>query len=63
MLVVGLLSGGKDSVYNLLHCVINGHQPVALASLGPPDGKGQTQLIRSPAPHKHHADPTACIDR
>ncbi|KAK4048547.1 hypothetical protein OIV83_004715 [Microbotryomycetes sp. JL201] len=36
MKVVGLLSGGKDSVYNLLHCVINGHEPVCVASLGPP---------------------------
>lgn len=41
MKVVGLLSGGKDSVYNLLHCVIQGHEPVALASLGPPIGKDE----------------------
>ena len=36
MKVVGLLSGGKDSCYNLLHCVKNGHQLVALATLSPP---------------------------
>ncbi|ORY86027.1 hypothetical protein BCR35DRAFT_302670 [Leucosporidium creatinivorum] len=41
MLVVGLLSGGKDSVYNLLHCILNGHQPIALASLAPPKGKDE----------------------
>lgn len=41
MKVVGLLSGGKDSVYNLLHCIVNGHELVALASLGPPEGKGE----------------------
>ncbi|CAH7688212.1 meiotically up-regulated gene 71 protein [Phakopsora pachyrhizi] len=39
MKVVGLLSGGKDSCYNLCHCVGNGHQLVALASLGPEPGK------------------------
>ncbi|KAL8291440.1 hypothetical protein RQP46_002418 [Phenoliferia psychrophenolica] len=41
MKTVGLLSGGKDSVYNLLHCIANGHEPVALASLGPGAGKDE----------------------
>ncbi|GAA5973590.1 hypothetical protein JCM11641_007139 [Rhodosporidiobolus odoratus] len=41
MKTVALLSGGKDSVYNLLHCIIHGHQPVAVASLGPPEGKDE----------------------
>ncbi|GAA5839049.1 hypothetical protein JCM11251_007862 [Rhodosporidiobolus azoricus] len=41
MKTVALLSGGKDSVYNLLHCVLNGHEPVAVASLGPPEGKDE----------------------
>lgn len=45
MKVVGLLSGGKDSVYNLLHCVAHGHEPIALASLGPPEGKGLLFLL------------------
>lgn len=40
MKVVGLLSGGKDSCFNLVHCVQNGHEVVALASLRPPIGKG-----------------------
>ncbi|EDQ92265.1 uncharacterized protein MONBRDRAFT_14389, partial [Monosiga brevicollis MX1] len=30
-------SGGKDSCHNLLHCVANGHQVVALANLAPPE--------------------------
>jgi len=38
MKVVGLLSGGKDSCYNLCHCVKNGHEIVALATLGPEAG-------------------------
>lgn len=41
MKVVGLLSGGKDSCYNLCHCVKQGHEIVALATLAPPSGKGE----------------------
>ncbi|KIM90928.1 hypothetical protein PILCRDRAFT_811423 [Piloderma croceum F 1598] len=39
MKYVALLSGGKDSCYNLLHCSHNGHELVAAASLGPENGK------------------------
>jgi diphthine-ammonia ligase len=39
MKYVALLSGGKDSCFNLLHCHINGHHLVAAASLRPPDGQ------------------------
>jgi diphthamide synthase (EF-2-diphthine--ammonia ligase) len=40
MKYVALLSGGKDSCYNLLHCSKNNHVLVAAASLGPEHGKG-----------------------
>lgn len=40
MKYVALLSGGKDSCFNLLHCAKNGHELVAAASLGPEPGKG-----------------------
>lgn len=40
MKVVGLLSGGKDSCFNLCHCVKQGHEVIALASLRPEGGKG-----------------------
>ncbi|KAI9325237.1 hypothetical protein BDR26DRAFT_817542 [Obelidium mucronatum] len=33
MKVVALLSGGKDSCFNLMHCVANGHEIVAVANL------------------------------
>ncbi|ORY23337.1 hypothetical protein BCR33DRAFT_135120 [Rhizoclosmatium globosum] len=33
MKVVALLSGGKDSCFNMMHCVANGHEIVALANL------------------------------
>ncbi|KAJ6515757.1 hypothetical protein C8R45DRAFT_1140671 [Mycena sanguinolenta] len=39
MKYVALLSGGKDSCYNLLHCEQNGHELVSAASLGPEPGK------------------------
>ncbi|KAL1747673.1 hypothetical protein HDZ31DRAFT_80245 [Schizophyllum fasciatum] len=39
MRYVALLSGGKDSCYNLVHCSQNGHELVAAASLGPEPGK------------------------
>jgi len=35
MLVVGLVSGGKDSLYNLVQCVAAGHELVCLANLRP----------------------------
>ena len=40
MKYVALLSGGKDSCFNLLHCERNGHTLVAAASLSPGEGKG-----------------------
>ncbi|KAF8484914.1 hypothetical protein DFH94DRAFT_837050 [Russula ochroleuca] len=39
MKYIALISGGKDSCYNLLHCHKNGHGLVAAASLGPEPGK------------------------
>ncbi|KNE63599.1 hypothetical protein AMAG_08703 [Allomyces macrogynus ATCC 38327] len=35
MKIVALISGGKDSCFNVLHCVANGHDVVALANLHP----------------------------
>lgn len=37
MRVVALVSGGKDSCYNMMQCVSEGHQIVALANLHPKD--------------------------
>ncbi|GAA5821636.1 hypothetical protein JCM10212_000020 [Sporobolomyces blumeae] len=41
MKVIALLSGGKDSIYNLHHAILNGHEPVCVASLGPPPGQDE----------------------
>ncbi|KAB8336884.1 hypothetical protein FH972_021192 [Carpinus fangiana] len=35
--VVALISGGKDSLFSILHCQRNGHEVVALANLYPAD--------------------------
>ena len=40
MKFVALLSGGKDSCYNIVHCRRNGHELVAAVSLRPEEGKG-----------------------
>ena len=36
--VIGLVSGGKDSCFNLMHCAANGHELVAIANLHPEPG-------------------------
>ncbi|PWY85974.1 hypothetical protein BO70DRAFT_386303 [Aspergillus heteromorphus CBS 117.55] len=33
--VIALISGGKDSLYTILHCLRNGHNVIALANLHP----------------------------
>jgi diphthine-ammonia ligase len=43
MRVAALVSGGKDSVYNMMQCVAEGHEIVALANLHPED-KGTFKL-------------------
>ncbi|KAI5123446.1 hypothetical protein M0805_006150 [Coniferiporia weirii] len=44
MKYVALLSGGKDSCFNLVHCSRNGHELIAAASLGPGQGKVPEEL-------------------
>lgn len=42
--VIGLVSGGKDSCFNLMHTVANGHELVALATLTPEAGVGASRV-------------------
>ena len=46
MRVVALISGGKDSCFNMMQCVAAGHDIVALANLYPV-GKGKEHIIQS----------------
>ncbi|KAJ0414674.1 hypothetical protein BJY00DRAFT_305428 [Aspergillus carlsbadensis] len=41
--VIALISGGKDSLYSILHCIRNGHKVVALANLHPPPPPNSTR--------------------
>ncbi|KAF4530126.1 hypothetical protein B566_EDAN001383 [Ephemera danica] len=50
MRVVGLVSGGKDSCYNMMQCVAAGHTLVALANLQPEtDGEIDSYMYQSVA--------------
>nr|KAF6391806.1 diphthamine biosynthesis 6 [Pipistrellus kuhlii] len=39
MRVAALISGGKDSCYNMMQCIAAGNQIVALANLRPPENQ------------------------
>jgi diphthine-ammonia ligase len=41
MKVIGLISGGKDSIYNLIQCQKNGHEIVMLGHLSRPKDSGE----------------------
>lgn len=38
-------SGGKDSCYNMMRCIAEGHQIVALANLRPDDNQGKSMTF------------------
>ncbi|KAL6156200.1 hypothetical protein ACJBU6_05331 [Exserohilum turcicum] len=40
--VIALISGGKDSLFSILHCQANGHSVVALANLHPAPGNNDS---------------------
>ncbi|KAI8880057.1 hypothetical protein K501DRAFT_325209 [Backusella circina FSU 941] len=44
MKIVALVSGGKDSCYNMMQCVANGHEITAIANLKPPMQLGKDEL-------------------
>ncbi|VDK46614.1 unnamed protein product [Anisakis simplex] len=44
MKIVGLVSGGKDSCYNLMKCLQNGHQIICLANLYPPSSNSTDEI-------------------
>ena len=50
MRVLALVSGGKDSCYNMMKCVAAGHEIVALANLQPEQelgGRDNWRIIRT----------------
>lgn len=44
---VQLLSGGKDSIFSLIHSVANYHRPLALVNLGPPSHHSHSEELDS----------------
>lgn len=52
--VIALVSGGKDSLYSILHCLRNGHKVVALGNLHPPSVKRQPE--EGPGPEGMETD-------
>ncbi|GMM38720.1 diphthine--ammonia ligase [Saccharomycopsis crataegensis] len=44
MKFVALVSGGKDSCFNILHCLSNGHELVALANLYPKTSSSSEEI-------------------
>ena len=44
MKVFGLISGGKDSIYNLIQCINHGHELIAVGHLSPEITKGDYEL-------------------
>lgn len=41
MKVIGLISGGKDSIYNIIQCIKNGHEIICLGHLARPENTGE----------------------
>lgn len=57
--LVGLISGGKDSIYNLLEAVRRGHTIIALANLYPAPTTPATTTPAAPVPAASPAVPAA----
>ncbi|XP_036018356.1 diphthine--ammonia ligase isoform X2 [Mus musculus] len=47
MRVAALISGGKDSCYNMMQCIAEGHQIVALANLRPDENQVESDELDS----------------
>ena len=45
MKFLGLVSGGKDSIFNIIQCIIHGHELIGIANLSP--GKNNKNEIDS----------------
>ncbi|TID14802.1 hypothetical protein CANINC_004473 [Pichia inconspicua] len=44
MKFVALVSGGKDSCFNILHCLVEGHELICLANLYPESEEGNDEI-------------------
>jgi diphthine-ammonia ligase len=63
MKVIGLISGGKDSVFNLIQCKKHGHEIVMLGHLSRPKDKGELDSYMYQTVGSEMADAVAeCLD-
>ncbi|KIW71981.1 hypothetical protein PV04_00206 [Phialophora macrospora] len=53
--VIALISGGKDSLFSILHCLENGHKVVALANLYPKPSEG-SEVEESPSDDQNDSE-------
>lgn len=54
--VIALISGGKDSLFSILHCLKNEHTVVALANLYPKPPGGRTSSVTSTGNDEHEGE-------
>ncbi|KIX97706.1 uncharacterized protein Z520_06484 [Fonsecaea multimorphosa CBS 102226] len=54
--VIALISGGKDSLFSILHCLKNGHKVVALANLYPSTRSVTSGQGHAPSVSPHEGD-------
>ena len=54
--VIALISGGKDSLFSILHCLAQGHEVVALANLHPPALPLSSRSDQGEDSERHYVD-------
>lgn len=63
MKFVGLISGGKDSVFNIMKMVEQGHELVALANLYPAEDKELDSYMYQTVGHEIIEKIALCFDK
>ena len=63
MKFLALISGGKDSVFNILKCIENGHELVALGNLYPPEGKELDSYMYQSVGHEVVEQVAQCLGK
>ena len=63
MKFLALISGGKDSVFNILKCIENGHELVALGNLYPPEGKELDSYMYQSVGHEVIEQVAECLGK
>jgi diphthine-ammonia ligase len=63
MRVIGLISGGKDSIYNIIQCIKNGHEVIVLGHINRPADTGEMDSYMYQTVGSEMSDAVAtCLD-